>query len=307
MKRTPRTAGVEPAVGAAATHLAVIDDARGPGPVALVAVLAGPGGLFARDVSQQGLDVATSFDVELLVGTTLDGVAQGGLAGELLAEGAVDLDGASVGRDDDLLAGDGLLILRRHGAARSGRVCGTQRPGERGLLGLGALVHLLELLLLLLGAGMIALVNGMLEESRFNRVVGRRRRVSGSRGVDSGEGVGVLDTGALAAARLAWLRGDRDAKLRPVVVGLSLDKTLELLLGAWRQRRLSTPAARPRGRLGHLAGRFTAPIRHCAGKTRVLTGMAMVSGSQGLKGSWRGRMGLSEGSSGEVMARGSSV
>lgn len=107
MKRTPRTAGIEPAVRAAATYLAVINNALGPGPVALMAVLAGSRRNLAGDMCQEGLDVAPALDVEPLLDAALDGLALGGLVGQALAQHAVDADAVAVGSLDDLGAGRG--------------------------------------------------------------------------------------------------------------------------------------------------------------------------------------------------------
>lgn len=103
METTPRTAGVEPTIGAAAAHLAVDDDATGPGSVPLVAVLArDPGGL-AGDVGEQGLDVAPPCQVQDLFWTALLGKALAGLAGQPLGEGALDVELAVAGLSRKLL------------------------------------------------------------------------------------------------------------------------------------------------------------------------------------------------------------
>lgn len=76
-----------------------------------LAVLAGPSRNLAGDVGQDGLDVAAARRVDLLVGAALDGLAQGGLGGQALAQHAVDADGVAVGGRDDLGAGRGVCVV----------------------------------------------------------------------------------------------------------------------------------------------------------------------------------------------------
>lgn len=84
--------------------------------MALAAVPARLPGRLARDVGQQGLDVAAPLRVEPLVRPALLGLAEGRLAGQLPAEGAVHLDQAAVGGE---------------------RRLGGRRESRRQLVGLG--------------------------------------------------------------------------------------------------------------------------------------------------------------------------
>lgn len=85
MKRASRPTSIEPAVRATTAHLTVVDDALVPWPMAFVAVLAWPRNLFARDVGEHCLDIATSFHVEPLSRPPLAGIAQGLFARQLFA------------------------------------------------------------------------------------------------------------------------------------------------------------------------------------------------------------------------------
>lgn len=155
MEGTPRTRRVEPAVGTAATHLAVDHDAGGPGSVALVTVLTGHGRGLAGDVGEQGLDVAASLQIELLLGAALLGQTHARLAGQALGQRALDRDVlvsrlqgetlGGVGRhvvgagplDLGDLAEVGMLVGVHHGGVAAGQDAGG-----------GAQIHLLLLLLL---------------------------------------------------------------------------------------------------------------------------------------------------------------
>ncbi len=90
VERAPGARGVKPAVGAAAAHLAVDDDAGVPGPVALVAVLAGDGGQLAGNMGKEGLNVATAAEVQHLLGPALLGQPHAGLARQPLRQRALD-------------------------------------------------------------------------------------------------------------------------------------------------------------------------------------------------------------------------
>ncbi len=91
VEATPGAAGVEPAVGAAAAHLAVDDDAARPGPWPLWQFLQAEGQL-AGDVGEEGLDVAAALQVELLLGPALLGKAQARLARQPLGQRALDVE-----------------------------------------------------------------------------------------------------------------------------------------------------------------------------------------------------------------------
>jgi hypothetical protein len=66
-----RTTGIEPAVCAATTHLAIIDDTLRPGTVSFGAILARTADLDSSEMSQEGFDIATALHVENHVRTTL--------------------------------------------------------------------------------------------------------------------------------------------------------------------------------------------------------------------------------------------
>jgi hypothetical protein len=58
VKRASGAAGIVPAIGTAATHLAFDHDAVGPGPMSLMAILACAGRLLSRDVGKESFHVA---------------------------------------------------------------------------------------------------------------------------------------------------------------------------------------------------------------------------------------------------------
>lgn len=92
MERAPRPGRVEPAVGAAAHHLAAVDDAHGPGALALAAVGARVGGLGAGDLGEERLDVAAPHQVEVLALPPLLGQPLARVARHALRERAVHLE-----------------------------------------------------------------------------------------------------------------------------------------------------------------------------------------------------------------------
>ena len=96
MKRASRTACIEPAVGAAATQVSPKQNALIPRTVTLGAVLARLDSRHASDVGHEGLDVTTPFNVQLLVRPALDGLPNGGLVGEPLAQQAIQSQSVAI-------------------------------------------------------------------------------------------------------------------------------------------------------------------------------------------------------------------
>ena len=105
VEATPCPAGVKPAVGATAAHLAVDNDAAHPRAVALVAVLAGDTGGLAGDVREQSLDVAPPREIENLLRTPLLRVAMAGFARQPLRQRALDVEPLVARFDGQLLRG----------------------------------------------------------------------------------------------------------------------------------------------------------------------------------------------------------
>ncbi len=105
VKGAPRTTGIVPAIGTAATHLPIVDDAFRPRPMPLVAVLARPSWRIASDLRQKRFDVAAPHHVEVLRGAPLCRRPDGPQACELPAQRAVNLDHVAVGVKDELLRG----------------------------------------------------------------------------------------------------------------------------------------------------------------------------------------------------------
>ncbi len=164
MEAAAGAARVEPAVCAAAAHLAIDDDTADPRAMPFMAVLAGQAGGLAGDVGEQGLDVAAAAEVELLVRAALLGEAAADLAGEALGQGALDveirvarLEGEYVshlGRAVTLRGRLLLLLLRVGRQAVRGGV-GAAHLG-RGLVLVLVLVHEL-----VLGMGLLGRVLGV--------------------------------------------------------------------------------------------------------------------------------------------------
>ena len=71
VKSASRTTGIEPAVCAATTHLAIIDDTLRPRTVSFGAILARPADLDSSEMSQEGFDIAAALHVENHVRATL--------------------------------------------------------------------------------------------------------------------------------------------------------------------------------------------------------------------------------------------
>lgn len=90
MEGTSCTARVEPAIGAAAAHLAIDNYTLSPRAMAFVAVFTWRRGYFASNMCKEGLDVASPLKIENLLHATLLGMAHAGLAGEALTHGTID-------------------------------------------------------------------------------------------------------------------------------------------------------------------------------------------------------------------------
>lgn len=73
MKAAARATRVKPAVGTAAAHLAIHNDAVDPRAMSLVAILTGYTRRLPSYVCKQRLDVTASCEIEDLVGATLRG------------------------------------------------------------------------------------------------------------------------------------------------------------------------------------------------------------------------------------------
>lgn len=156
MEAAPRTARIEPAVGATTAHLTIDDDAARPRAVAFVAIFAGnPRGL-ASNVGEQGLDVAPARQVESLLGPALVGEALAGLACQPLGKSALDVEVAVPGVPREVLGGldhgrvhhlvAGLHLMR--GPHLGGRLVLVSVRVLVDMLGLcQVLLHLLQLLL----------------------------------------------------------------------------------------------------------------------------------------------------------------
>ena len=156
MEAAPRTARIEPTVGATTAHLTIDDDAARPRAVAFVAIFAGnPRGL-ASNVGEQGLNVAPARQVESLLGPALVGEALAGLACQPLGKSALDVEVAVPGVPREVLGGldhgrvhhrvAGLHLMR--GPHLGGRLVLVSVRVLVDMLGLcQALLHLLQLLL----------------------------------------------------------------------------------------------------------------------------------------------------------------
>lgn len=105
MKAAAGTASVKPAVGTAATHLAVDDDAAAPWAVALVAVLARHTSFHPGDVRKQGLDVASAAEVEGLLRAALLRMALAGLPRQSFRQGAIQVQAVVSRLLSELLCG----------------------------------------------------------------------------------------------------------------------------------------------------------------------------------------------------------
>lgn len=122
MKATSRAAGIEPAIGTTAAHLAIHHNAAVPGAVALVAVLTRGGGKVAGDMGKEGFDVAPSREVELLLRSALMGEPQARFSRETLRETAVDIEGSVARVPRHLFCGldeTGVHVVGRRVVARS--------------------------------------------------------------------------------------------------------------------------------------------------------------------------------------------
>lgn len=97
MKRTSRATRVVPTISATSTHLALIDNAFRPRPMALVAILALLGRRLSRHVCKQSFNIAASVEIQLLVGSPLRWLAHCWIFAESLAQRAFDLDLAGIG------------------------------------------------------------------------------------------------------------------------------------------------------------------------------------------------------------------
>lgn len=89
MKGTAGSRSIEPAIGAAATHLTINDDATGPRAMTFVAVLTLLGGLLASNVREQSFNIAATRQVEALLGATLVSQTHTGLVGQSLRQCAL--------------------------------------------------------------------------------------------------------------------------------------------------------------------------------------------------------------------------
>ena len=92
MKSTARAAGVVPTVGAAATHLTIIDDTLMPWPMTFCAVLARSMDRDTSEMGKESLNVATSVHVEMRLGTTLSDGSKGTLIAESSRKSAVGVE-----------------------------------------------------------------------------------------------------------------------------------------------------------------------------------------------------------------------
>lgn len=112
MKCAPATTSIEPTIGTATAHLTIIHDALSPGTMSLVTVFARPWGEFARDLGQQGLDIAPTLYVEPLILTPLGWIAPGRLSCQLLAKRTINLDKIAIGSMGDIRSGSRGLFIR---------------------------------------------------------------------------------------------------------------------------------------------------------------------------------------------------
>lgn len=92
MKRTARTTGIEPTVGAASIKLTFKDDAFLPRTVTLGTALARARRNSAGDVGQEGLTVAAPISVQVAISSPLNGHAKSRAIQHLTAEGTVEIN-----------------------------------------------------------------------------------------------------------------------------------------------------------------------------------------------------------------------